>query len=306
MTHKNRATLIGFIAILLWSSLVGTIRIVCENLGAHGGVATIYSVATVIIFFTVGMTKIQDFPIRYLIWGTLFFVSYELCFSLSIGFANNGRQAVEVSMLNYLWPTFTILFAIIFNQQKANFLIIPGSILPLIGIGWVLGGEQGLDIISMYNNINNNPLSYGLAFIGSIIWASYCMITVRLAEGKNGITLFLFCTSIVMWIQYWLSSEATLSFNSLTLIFYIGLAAFAIGVGYAAWNYGVYYGNVTILAGASYFIPIISASLSAILLNLSLTFSFWQGTGLVCLGALLCWFATRTIKQSIKEINNES
>lgn len=303
MTNKNRATLIGFSAIFLWSSLVGTIRIVCENLGAHAGVAVIYTVASLILILTFGLKPLRAYPWRYLIWGGLLFVSYELCFSLSIGLASTGRQAVEVSMLNYLWPTFTILFAIFFNNQKANWLILPGSILPIIGIGWVLGGEQGLDLAMMFENIKNNPLSYSLAFIGSLIWASYCIITVKLAAGKNGVTLFLMITSMVMWIQYGFSSEPTLSFKNGFMIFCIILAAFAIGVGYAAWNYGVFYGNVTVLAGASYFIPIISASLSSVLLNVSLTFSFWQGVGFVCCGALLCWLATRQKQQSVKKIN---
>ena len=248
------------------------------------------------------MKTIRHIPKRYLFWGGLLFASYELCFSLSIGFANNGRQAVEVSMLNYLWPTLTILFAIAFNNQKANFLIIPGAILPVIGISWVLGGDQGLNPMMMLANIQDNPLSYALAFIGSLIWASYCMVTVKLADGKNGVALFLIFTSIIMWVQYAFSSEPALSINSFSLILYSFLAAFAIGVGYAAWNYGVFYGNVTILAGASYFIPIISAFLSSILLNLTLTYSFWQGTGLVCFGAMLCWLATRNKKSHLKEI----
>ena len=292
MTNKNRATLIGFSAILLWSSLVGTIRIVCENLGAYGGVAVIYSAASVILLLIFGLKTIRHIPKRYLFWGGLLFASYELCFSLSIGFANNGRQAVEVSMLNYLWPTLTILFAIAFNNQKANFLIIPGAILPVIGISWVLGGDQGLSPMMMLANIQDNPLSYALAFIGSLIWASYCMVTVKLADGKNGVALFLIFTSIIMWVQYAFSSEPALSINSFSLILYSFLAAFAIGVGYA----------VTILAGASYFIPIISAFLSSILLNVTLTYSFWQGTGLVCFGAMLCWLATRNKKSHLKEI----
>lgn len=69
MTNKNRATLIGFSAILLWSSLVGTIRIVCENLGAYGGVAVIYSAASVILLLIFGLKTIHHIPKRYLFWG---------------------------------------------------------------------------------------------------------------------------------------------------------------------------------------------------------------------------------------------
>jgi len=66
------------------------------------------------------------------------------------------------------------------------------------------------------------------------------------------------------------------------------------GFGYAAWNTGILHGNVTILAAASYFIPVISAVLAACLLNASLSVNFWQGAGMVSLGSLLCWWSTRT------------
>lgn len=153
----------------------------------------------------------------------------------------------------------------------------------------------------MLDNIKDNPLSYGLALTGSFIWAAYCMVTVKCANGKNGVTLFFFLTAFVLWIKYGVSGENTMTF-SYTAIIYLALAALAIGFGYAAWNFGVLHGNVTVLAGASYFIPILSAFLSAILLNTSLTFSFWQGTATVCIGAILCWLATRSKKQRLQKI----
>jgi drug/metabolite transporter (DMT)-like permease len=61
----------------------------------------------------------------------------------------------------------------------------------LLGICWVLGGEQGIDLPSMWVNIQHNPLSYGLAFIGTLLWAAYCTLTAKMAKGSNGITLFL-------------------------------------------------------------------------------------------------------------------
>lgn len=296
---KNKATLIGLMAVLLWSSLVGTIRIVSENLGAIGGTAMIYSLASILLLFTVGLNKMHKYSLPYLIAGGILFVSYELCFSLSIAFANNGQQAIEVSMLNYLWPTLTILSTILFNQQKANFLIIPGAVLPVIGIGWVLGGEQGFNVLSMLNNIKDNPLSYFLALIGACIWATYCLITVRFAKGKNAVTLFFLITAIILWAKYLMTDESTLTWSYQAVI-YLFLASAAIGFGYAAWNIGVLHGNVTLLTGASYFIPILSASLSALLLNTPLSLSFWQGTALVTLGAILCWLAIRGVKNTRK------
>ncbi|KKC44135.1 aromatic amino acid DMT transporter YddG [Acinetobacter sp. V2] len=292
MTSKRNATLIGLIAVLLWSSIVGLIRSVSESLGATGGAAMMYSVASVFLLISIGFPKISEFPRRYLIWGSLLFVSYELCLALSIGYSNTNRQAIEVGMVNYLWPALTMVAAILFNNQKSSWLVIPGFVIAILGICWVLGGEQGLDFASMLENIKDNPLSYGLAFIGALIWAAYCTVTARIAKGKNGVTLFFMLTALVLWVKYLVIGGAPMVFN-LHAIIYLALAAAAMGFGYAAWNVGILHGNVTILAGASYFIPVFSAALAAIVLHTPLSMSFWQGAAMVCIGSVLCWLATR-------------
>ncbi|ENX6801974.1 EamA family transporter, partial [Escherichia coli] len=53
------------------------------------------------------------------------------------------------------------------------------------------------------------------------------------------------------------------------------------------------HGNVTIMAVGSYFTPVLSSALAAVLLSAPLSFSFWQGALMVCGGSLLCWLATR-------------
>ncbi len=292
MQNKRKATLIGLIAVLLWSLIVGLIRGVSQSLGAVGGAAMMYSVASVLLWFSIGFIRLKDVPRRYLVWGSLLFVSYELCLSLSIGYANSSRQAIEVGMVNYLWPTFTMLSAIAFNKQKSNFLIVPGFLVAILGIGLVLGGDQGLDIAGMAANVRDNPLSYGLAFSGALIWAAYCTVTNRIAEGKNGITLFFMLTALALWIKYFATGGGAMHW-SYEAIIYLALAASAMGFGYAAWNVGILHGNVTVLAGASYFIPVFSAALAATLLHTPLSFAFWRGASMVCAGSILCWLATR-------------
>lgn len=292
MKNRNKATLIGLLAIFLWSAIVGLIRSVSDHLGPTGGAAMMYTVASVFLMLTVGFVRLREFPRRYLVWGSLLFVTYELCLALSIGYAHTSRQAIEVGMVNYLWPTFTIAAAILFNRQRANLLIVPGFLLSLFGIGWVLGGTQGFDLPGMLGNLQDNPLSYGLAFAGALIWAAYCAVTARIANGKNGVTLFFMLVSVALWIKYLLEGGGAMAFSveaTATLV----LAASAMGFGYAAWNVGILHGNVTILAGASYFIPVFSAALSMLLLRTPLSLAFWQGAAMVCGGAILCWLATR-------------
>jgi drug/metabolite transporter (DMT)-like permease len=293
MNSRKKATLIGLIAVLLWASIVALIRGVSESLGATGGAAMMYTVASVFLVFSVGFPRLSEFPRSYLVWGSLLFVAYELCLSLSIGYANSGRQAIEVGMVNYLWPTFTLVSAIVFNKQRSNLLVVPGFLLSMLGICWVLGGDQGLDFPGMLGNVKDNPLSYGLAFLGAVIWAAYCTVTARIAKGKNGVTLFFMLVSVVLWVKYVVGGGGGMTF-SLHALVYLVLAAAAMGFGYAAWNVGILHGNVTVLAGASYFIPVFSAALAATLLHAPLPFQFWQGALMVCGGSILCWLATRS------------
>lgn len=293
MPGATKATLIGLIAVALWSSIVGLIRGVSESFGATGGAALIYTLGSALLLCSVGPTRVSRLPRRYLVIGGGLFVAYEWCLSLSLGYANNARQAIEVGMVNYLWPAFTMTAAILFNRQRSNFLIVPGFMLGILGICWVLGGEQGLDIAAMLANVRSNPLSYGLAFAGAAIWAAYCTVTVRIAKGQNGVTLFFALTAATLWIKYALQDNPpmTMTLHSIALLV---LAASAMGFGYAAWNVGILRGNVTILAGASYFIPVFSAAIAAALLSAPLSLAFWQGACMVTGGSLLCWFATRS------------
>ena len=252
----------------------------------------VYTLSSVILLIAVGVPKLSAFPRRYLIWGGLLFAAYEMCLSLSIGFADSGTQAIEVSMVNYLWPSLTLLLTVITSKQTLRPLIFVGMTVCLIGVSKVLGGENGLSLHHMAVNIGSNPLSYGLAFAGAIIWSAYCVLTKKIAKGCNGITLFFILTATVLWLQFAFTENQAFNFTPQLLI-ELSLVSCAMGLGYAAWNTGILYGNVTVLATASYFTPVLSAFFAAQLLGESLGISFWLGALLVSAGSLMCWLATR-------------
>lgn len=289
---QYKATLLGLLAILLWSSVVGLIRSVSEGLGPIGGAAMIYSVSAVFLLLALRMPNLRLFPRPYLLLGSLLFVSYEICLSLSLGYANTRLQAIEVGMINYLWPCFTVLMALVFNGQKAKWWLLPGLLLSLFGIGWIMSSEGGWSPAQMLENVRSNPLSYSLAFGGAVIWALYCNLTKKIAQGHNGVVLFITLTAMALWLKYAFSSESGMQFTlpvTLTLL----CAGMAMGAGYAAWNVGILRGNMTLLATASYFTPVLSAVFAALVLNTALTANFWQGVVMVTAGSLICWRATR-------------
>ena len=297
MNQITKGTLIGFSAIILWSAIVALIKEVSNSFGAIGGSALIYTVAFLFLIFSVGWVPLKKFSKKYLILGGFLIVAYEICLALSIGYSQNSKQAIEIGMVNYLWPSFTMVATVVFHTKKANWLIIPGILCSMVGIMWVLGGDEGIDISQMILNIKSNPLSYTLAFVGVILWSAYCVVTIKLAKGINGITLFFMLVAIVLWVKFFLFGNQISNFNfNLESIIYLILAAICMGFGYAAWNVGIMKGNVTILTGASYFIPVFSSAVSSMILSTALGLSFWQGAILVCVGSILCWLSTKNLK----------
>ncbi|WP_313625554.1 aromatic amino acid DMT transporter YddG [Achromobacter sp.] len=289
---RNAATTLGLLAILLWGTVVGLIRGVSENFGAIGGAALIYTVGAIFLVLLLGFPKLRTFPRSYLVVGSILFVAYEICLSLSLGFAANRGQAIELGIVNYLWPCFTVVLAILINGQRASAWVAPGILLSVCGIVWVVGGSGGLSIERTVANVSSNPLSYGLAFSGAIIWAVYCNVTKRFADGKNGVVLFFMLTAAVLWAKYFLSTEPSLVFKGPATI-ELAVAGGAMAAGYAFWNVGILRGNLTLLATASYFTPVFSTFFAALWLSTPLTLAFWQGVAMVTAGSLVCWAATR-------------
>ncbi|MGR6771916.1 aromatic amino acid DMT transporter YddG [Pectobacterium brasiliense] len=290
---SQRATLTGLLAIVLWSTSVGLIRSLTEALGPIGGAAMIYSTSTLCLLAFYGFPLIKTLPRIYLFAGGAMFVCYEIFLSLSIGLADSRMQAIEIGMINYLWPSLTVFFSLFINQQKSRFLLWPGLALSLGGIVWIMKGESAWTPELLWNNILANPLAYSLAFSAALTWALYCNITRRYGQGKSGVSLFFFVASLLLWVQYAFSAEGAISLtlpSSLQLLFMGTSTALA----YSVWNIGIQHGNLTLLATASYFTPVLSTLLAALWLNITPAISFWQGVVMVTAGSLLCWYATRT------------
>ncbi|MEX6268993.1 aromatic amino acid DMT transporter YddG [Providencia huaxiensis] len=290
--NQYAATFYGVISILLWGTLVGLTRRVSEKFGPVGGVALVYTIGSIVLVLVMGVPKIKQYPKRYLFWGTILFVCYELCFVLALGLANSRQQAIELGMVNYLWPSFTIALAVFFNRQRFTLLLAIGLILACMGLVWVISGDQPLSINAVLANIQSNPLCYFLAFSGAIIWSFYSNVTKRISGGNNGMVLFFILTSVGLWVLYFFSSPTPFIITSQSISLLV-VAAIATGGANALWTLAVIKGNVAFLGTLSYFTPVISTAFASVLLSTALTFSFWQGVFMVTVGSIVCFWATR-------------
>ena len=292
INSERAATACGLVAILLWSTAAGLIRSVSELFGPLGGAALIYTLGAVLLVLFLGRPRVRATSWFYLIVGSALFVAYELCLSLALGYASTRNQAIELGVVNYLWPCLTVLLAIVMNGQKARWLILPGTALALFGIVWVVSGD-GLALATLVANVGTNPLSYSLALGCAVTFALYCNVTRRYAGGQNLVMLFFTLAAAVLWLKYALSTEVLPAFT-LNSSLQLGAAGVAMAGGYALWNLGILRGNLTLLATASYSAPVLSSAFAAVWLGAHLTAQFWQGAVLVTVGSLMCWQATRT------------
>ena len=303
---KNLATLIGFSAILQWSSIVGLLKQISFSIGPDLAVTFMYSFSTVILLLLFRIPKLREIPRTYLITATLLFLIYELCFSYAIALAQTAQQAIEVSLVNYLWPSLTIAALIVFKELKFNVFVLIGLAVSLGGIVIIQSGAGAFSWASVLENIQSNPVSYILAFIGAMLWSVYCVITKKYSQGHNPIAFFFAMIAVVLWLKmFFLHDFSIHSFPeiSASTAMYMLMVSIVTALGYAAWNIGIIQGNITLLLTLSYFSPLFSSLISMVILDTKLSVEFWQGALLVTAGSFICWVSTNwtDIKTRIKQ-----
>jgi len=96
----RRATAIGLVAVLCWSSTVGLMRSVSESLGALGGAAVLFSVSATLVLLVRGLPplrRLRQASRIYLLGCGLLFALYEICLSVAIGLAHDRQQTMELA-----------------------------------------------------------------------------------------------------------------------------------------------------------------------------------------------------------------
>ncbi len=195
-------TLIGASAVLLWSPVLGMLRTITEIFGAVGGAALIFTAAAVFSALILGVPRPSQLPRRYLLVGGALFIGTEISLSLSIGLAHHRGQALELVMINYLWPCLTVLLTVLTRMQRGSWLLLPATVLCLLGVVLVITGEGAWSPAMLLANLRSNPLAYALALAASCMWATYSLVTKRIGGSRNAVPLFMIATAAVLWLKY--------------------------------------------------------------------------------------------------------
>ena len=149
------STIMGIVAIFLWSTTIGFSRSLTEQLGTFTTAALIYSLAgTFGLLYTQrttgGLVRILQLPRAYLFVCGSLFVAYMCFLYLAIGMADNRAQVLAVGLINYLWPGLSLVFSIPILGRKAKPLLLGGILVALLGIWLAVGSQSGITLADFF------------------------------------------------------------------------------------------------------------------------------------------------------------
>ena len=300
--RRGLSTALGLVAILLWSTTFAVSRSLAEKIGFVTAGAAMLIAGGVLGCLYVAIVEgrraiVFRLPRAYLIGCGLLLCAYMVCLFLAIGLAANRQQTVEVGIINYLWPGLTLVFAIPILGAKVRWSFFVGIAMAAAGAALAALRLGEYSAGTLLENLRTNPLPYGLALAGAVVWALYAVLSRRWAGGAEGggVPLFTLAAGLVLLAlrpafhetSCWsLQAAGELAF----------MAVFPVMIAYAFWDRAMRLGNVTLVAAASYLTPLLSTALSALYLGVELGWNLWLACGLIVAGAALAQRAVVKIK----------
>ena len=203
MGESDRATMVGFLALVFWSMMFGFVRLTSQGFGVLLGGALIYMLGAISLFIVLRPSRPSAYSLKYFLVSGGLFVLYEAAISASIGLAASSTQTVELSMVNYLWPSLTVLLNSTAMRGARGFArALPGAAVATVGVMLAIGGDAGLDAGVVAADISSNPLPFALTLAAALAWASYSVVTPRITNGKDATPYFMIGVAAVFWVVF--------------------------------------------------------------------------------------------------------
>ncbi len=284
----------GLAAILLWSTTVAVARHLSEQLGPLTAGTAVYLIGSTFCVASLVRRKtaigglLRDSP-RYVFGCGGLFVLYTTVLFLAVGSAADRIQTLEIGLVNYLWPTATVLLSLALLNQRANRLLLPGTALALAGEFLVITQGDSVSWSAFRGHLQANPAPYALAFVGAVSWGLYSTLTRRWSKLEPGgaVELFIPAAGLMLLILSLLSDESP-AWKARAAGEAAALGAVTV-LAYILWDLSMRKGNLLFVAACSYFTPLLSTVVSCVYLQVTPGRRLWGGCLLLVAGSLLTW-----------------
>jgi drug/metabolite transporter (DMT)-like permease len=271
----TRATLTGFTAILLWSTLAlltaGSGAVPPFQLAALtfliGGVAGL----PFLLRSPRGLATLQQPPLAWLHGvGGLF--GYHFVYFSALRLA----PPAEAGLIAYLWPLLIVLLSATLPGEKLRAAHILGAIMGFAGTVVLITGRSG--------GLSYDPAylpGYAAALICAVIWSVYSVTSRRFTEvPTEAVAGFCLGTAALSALAHVLFETTLWPADAIQWLAVLGLGLGPVGLAFYVWDVGMKRGDVRLLGVASYAAPVLSTLLLV-------AFGFAEATAALALACAL-------------------
>jgi len=280
----RRATAIGGLAILLWSSLA-LLTTLSGDIPPFQLVAMAFAIAFLVGTAAAAVrgrkvlaTLRQPWPVWLLGVGGLF--GYHFFYFLAFRLAPDA--AVEVNLLNYLWPLLIVLFSALLPGHRLTAGHVLGGLLGLAGTALLVTGKgRGLSIEAAYLP------GYASAAACAVVWAAYSVLSRRFGHvPTEAVGGFCLATAVLAALCH-VVFEATVVPGAMEWLSVLLLGIGPVGAAFFVWDHGVKRGDIRALGALSYATPLLSTFLLILFGRAEAGWVVWAACALIVGGAVM-------------------
>ena len=303
LQERSSATLMGFLAIIFWSTTIAFSRNIIKVMGILNSAFFLFFISGSLLMIlefikykNKFITIIRTIPAKYFYKVGIFFVSYMVLFYFALGSAGSKEAVLVVGLLNYLWPAFCFIFSIIILKNRSRkLLLITGILISFAGTVLALTGTNTFNYILLKQSIGQNIFPYLLAFFAAIAWGAYSNLTKKHQFDNDTIVLPLLflISSLFIFIIILLNGDL----KNLNFIFklspsqyaqFIYLILFPSTLSYFFWDRAMKKGDKKLVISFSYLIPLLSTLTTGFVLGIKISSSIGFAALLIIIGAIFC------------------
>lgn len=276
----------AMVTILMWSSLA-SLTVSINHIPASLSVGIVLLVAML-----PGIKYYRTWRLPINVWITAIIGMFGYHFLLFDAFSR--APAVEVNMIQYLWPLFIVIGSPLFGGDKLNAGHIIGAIMAFCGV-----------VLIISNNLEGHNSTYWFgyleAFAAALLWAGY---TLSNRKHKNmpssAIAGICGISGILSLFVYVLTSAEApeISYVDLLFIFLLGIGP--MGLSFYTWDYSMRNGDPRFIGSLTYLTPLLSTVILTLFYNKSeLTYEHLASLTLIIIGSFLgkLFMATQKIAE---------
>jgi drug/metabolite transporter (DMT)-like permease len=275
---SRAATLTGFLAILLWSTLA-LFTAMSGRVPPFQLVGMTFVIGGLLILAIAAargeLRRIRPTPASFALGLYGPFGDTALYYA-----AVKTAPPAEANLIHYLWPLLIVLFAALLPGGGLKLRHLVGALIGLAATALLISGGLGAG--------DGLALGHGLAALGAFVWASYSVLSRRFSGVPSESLSITMLGCAVPAFACHLAFETTLW--SLTAIEWggvLGLGLGSIGLAFVVWDIGMKRGDVALLGVASYAAPVLSTIILVIAGYAAASWLLAASCVLIVVGALV-------------------